>query len=91
MDKPLQLNEMRVMKEANYKKFRELLSDTSQWGDDILRVLRDNYKELSISRKMFDAVYDSFWDLYCKHSKVPDLTPKKLDAFIQKVKLIVPP
>jgi hypothetical protein len=27
LDKPLQLNEMRVMKEANYVRFRELLND----------------------------------------------------------------
>ncbi len=58
---------MRVMKEANYKKFRELISDTSQYGDDILRLMKDNAKDLSLSRKAYDMIYESFWDLYCKH------------------------
>lgn len=36
LDKPLQLNEMRVMKEANYQRFRSILSDSTLFGDEIL-------------------------------------------------------
>jgi hypothetical protein len=41
LEKPLQLNEMRVMKEANYQKFRSLLSDVSLYGDEVLALLRE--------------------------------------------------
>ena len=36
LDKPLQLNEMRVMKESNYQKFRSILSDPALMGDEVL-------------------------------------------------------
>ena len=43
LEKPLQLNEMRVMKEANYQKFRSLLSDLSVYGDEVLALLREKH------------------------------------------------
>lgn len=36
-------------------------------------------------------VYEGLWDLYCKRSQSPDLTAKKLDGFIQRIKLLTPP
>lgn len=63
---PLQLNEMRVMKEVNFEKFRNILSDTNLYGDEILKLLRENAKQLGISKKAYDAVYEGFWDLYTK-------------------------
>ena len=63
---PLQLNEMRVMKEQNYIKFRELLSDPNSYGDEVLKTIRKNLKFLGVSKKVYDAVYEGFWDIYCK-------------------------
>lgn len=39
----------------------------------------------------YDSVYEGFWDLYCRKSPAPDLNPKKLEGFFQRVKLSVPP
>ena len=90
LDKPLQLNEMRVMKDANYLRFREILSDGQLYGDRILSLFKTHHKQLSLSHKAYDAVYEGLFDLYCKRPQVPDLTPKKLEqaGFVQKVKLI---
>jgi hypothetical protein len=82
---------MRVMKEANYQKFRQLLSDTSMYGDEILRILKEHSKKLGISKKAYDAVYEGLWDLYCKKPQTPDITAKKLDGFLQRIKLVIPP
>ena len=41
LEKPLALNEMRVMKENNYIKFRQILSDTALYGDPILKLLKE--------------------------------------------------
>lgn len=68
LEKPLQLNEMRVMKEANYLKFRQLLSDPSQFGDEILGLMKSQAKSLTLSAKAFDLVYEGLWDIYCKKS-----------------------
>ena len=36
LEKPMKLNEMRLMKEPNYSKFRELIRDPRRQGDKIL-------------------------------------------------------
>lgn len=36
-------------------------------------------------------VYEGLWDLYCKKSQSPELNAKKLEGFIQRIKLITPP
>lgn len=41
LDKPLQLNEMRVMKESNYQRFRQILSDSTLFGDEILQLMQE--------------------------------------------------
>jgi hypothetical protein len=53
-----------------------------------MRIMAD---EIGLSAEAFDAVYEGFWDLYCRKSPVPDLSAKKLEAFYQRVKLSVPP
>lgn len=77
LEKPLALNEMRIMKESNYIKFRQILSDTSLYGDPILKIMKEQH--MGISSEVYDMVYESFWDLYCKKPKTPDILPKKLD------------
>ena len=92
LDRPMKLNEMRVMKEANYIKFRQMLSDVFQYGDDILAMLNVYYKQFGLSKKAYNVVYEGFWDLYCKKPhNIVDLPVKKLEGFLQRVKLIVPP
>jgi hypothetical protein len=58
----------------------------------LLGLLRDQAKALGgLSRKAFDLVYEGFWDLYCKKPANPAEMPvKKLEGFIQRVKLITP-
>lgn len=70
------------MKEANYNKFRQILSESELFGDDVLRIMKQNSKDITLSCKAFDLVYEGLWDLYCKKSQSPDLTPKKLEGFI---------
>jgi hypothetical protein len=92
LDKPLQLNEMRVMKEANYARFREILSDVTLYGDELLALLKTQSKFLGVSKQAFDAVYEGFWDLYCKKPHAAaDIPVKRLESFLQRVKLVVPP
>ena len=92
LEKPLQLNEMRVMKEANYQKFRSLLSDVEVYGDEVLALLREHHSLFGLSKEAYDMVYEGFWDLYCKKpDQSADIPPKKLEGFITKVKLITPP
>lgn len=49
LEKPLQLNEMRVMKDSNYTRFRQILSDPSLFGDEILALMKEHGKTLGIS------------------------------------------
>lgn len=53
LEKPLQLNEMRIMKEPNYSKFRAILSETLLFGDEVLALFKDQHKVLGVSRKAF--------------------------------------
>jgi len=92
LEKPMALNEMRVMKEANYTRLRQILSDLSLYGDEFLALMREQNKHLGLSKKAYDLVYEGFWDLYCKKpANTADIPVKKLEGFIQRVKLVVPP
>lgn len=42
LEKKMQLNEMRNMKEPNYSKLRAILRDTTQYGDRVLRFFADH-------------------------------------------------
>lgn len=92
LEKPLQLNEMRTMKESNYQKFRAILSDPGLFGDEVLALMAENAEQLGLSKQAFDMVYEGFWDLYCKkpHASA-EIPAKKLEGFLSKIKLIVPP
>jgi hypothetical protein len=67
------------------------LSDTDEFGDDILSYMKTNSKKLGLLPDIFDLIYENFFDLYCKKPATPEVTPKKLDGFIARIKLQVPP
>ena len=78
---PLQLNEMRTMKEDNYNGLRKLLS--SYLGSPILRLIKDNQQALDMDPEVFDLVYEGFWDLYTFHPKIRDnVSARKLQGWI---------
>lgn len=56
-----------------------------------MRAMKQNSKAILLSNKAYDLVYEGLWDLYCKKSQSPDLNPKKLEGFIQRIKLSIPP
>ena len=82
---PLQLNEMRTMKEDKYVDLRELLDKFM--GSPILRIMKDHQEELELDPEIFDLVYQGFWDLYTFHPQLRDVSARKLQGWIQKVKL----
>ena len=85
LPQPLALNEMRSMKEAKYNEFRELLDKFM--GSPILRLIKDNQEKLEMDPEVFDLVYNGFWDLYTLKPKMRDVSARKLQAWIQKIKL----
>jgi len=66
LEKPMRLNEMRIMKEPNYTKLRQLIRDPVKNGDLLIRYLLLNSDKLGIPYNSFHMVHESFWDLYCK-------------------------
>jgi hypothetical protein len=62
---PMNLNEMRTMKEDKYWELRAVLSNFL--GSPILRLIKDHMVELEIDPDVFDLVYEGFWDLYTFH------------------------
>ena len=86
---PLQLNEMRTMKADNYDNLRKLLSNFL--GSPVLRLIKDNQHALDLDPDVFNLVYEGFWDLYTFHPAVRDISAKKLQTWIQKIKLSTTP
>jgi len=86
---PLKLNEMRTMKQDKYEQLRTLLSNFV--GSPVLRIIKDNMKELDMDPDVFDLVYEGFWDLYTFHSQLKDVSARKLSTWIQKIKLVSGP
>ena len=82
---PLQLNDMRTMKEDKYNDLRAVLS--SFLGSPFLRLMKDHQEELELDPDVFDLVYEGFWDLYTFHPQIADVSARKLQGWIQKVKL----
>lgn len=62
MPAPLQLNQMRTMKEPNYTGLRQIVS--KHLGNPVLKLIRDNQVELGLDPEIFNLVYEGFWDLY---------------------------
>ena len=87
MPNPLQLNQMRSMKEHNYNNLRQLLS--KHLANPVLRLIKENQEALGLDPDIFDLVYEGFWDLYTFKPKVPDISAKKLSQWITKVNLFV--
>ena len=44
---------------------------------------------MELDPRVYDLVFESFWDLYTLKSSVPDLNAKKLLAWINKIKLVI--
>lgn len=73
---PLQLNEMRTMKQDKYEQLRELLSNFL--GSPVLRIIKDNMGALDLDPDVFNLVYEGFWDLYTFHPQFKDVSARKL-------------
>jgi hypothetical protein len=71
------------MKEANYQKFRGILSDPGLMGDEVLALMAEYAEQVGLSKAAFDMVYEGFWDLYCKkpHASA-EIPAKKLEGFL---------
>lgn len=75
---------MRTMKEPNYSKFRNVLSDSKQLGDPVLRIIMEG-KTNFFEKEVFDLVYQGFWDLYTFKPMPAELSAKKLQTWITKI------
>jgi hypothetical protein len=85
LGQPLQLNEMRTLKQDKYDEMRQLLSNFM--ASPALRLIKDNQEKLELDPEVFDLVYEGFWDLYSFHPQIRDISARKLQTWIQKVKL----
>jgi len=84
---PLELNQMRTMKDQNFTAFRELIKQKS--GGTVMNLIRDNQETLGLEPGLFDLVFDGFWDLYTFKPQC-EISAKKLQTlFIPKIKLMV--
>jgi len=81
---------MRVMKEPNYSKLREILRDPRLYGDPLLRVFAEKSDLVGVPQNTYNMVFEGFWDLYCKKPATPDLTSKKLEGWINRILLKAP-
>ena len=86
---PLQINEMRTMKEEKYTELRTLISNFM--GSPILRLIKENQEALDMDPEVFDLVYQGFWDLYTFRPQIRDVSARKLQIWIQKIKLTAGP
>lgn len=90
LEKPMKLNEMRVMKEPNYSRIRETLRDPKLYGDRILSKMAENTEKVGMSFNSYHMIHEGFWDLYCKKPATTDLTSKKLDGWLNFIHMKVP-
>lgn len=91
LERPMKLGEMRPgMKEGNYNKMREILSDTKLFGDPVMKILKENQDALGLENDVFDLIYEGFWDLYTLKPKTAELSNKKLVQWITKVIMSIP-
>jgi len=85
---PLELNQMRTMKEPNLSAFRELIRSKS--GGQVMNLIRDNQEALELEPGIFDLAFEGFWDLYTFKPQVEGITAKKLQTtWLPKIKLQV--
>jgi hypothetical protein len=88
LEKPMKLNEMRIMKEPNYSMFRQLIRDPARMGDPIMRLMSQNIESLGIPANSFHIINEGFWDLYCKKPASSELNVRKLEGWINRINLI---
>ena len=82
---PLELNHMRTMKEPNNANFRQLLREKA--GGIVMNLIRDNQALLGLDPYVFDLAFESFWDLYTLRGHLIEVSPKKLQNWINKIRL----
>jgi hypothetical protein len=82
---PLELNHMRTMKEPNNTNFRQLLREKA--GGIVMNLIRENQALLGLDPYVFDLVYESFWDIYTLRGHLIEVSPKKLQNWINKIRL----
>jgi len=87
LEKPMQVGEMRVMKEPRYTQFRELVRDPARYGDRVLAQIAEHCESLGIPRNSYQMIHEGFWDIYCKKPQSTDITAKKLEGWINLIKL----
>ena len=73
------------MKEDKYEFMRKLLSNYI--GSPILRLIKENQKELDLDPDVFNLVYEGFWDLYTLRPKASDIRSRELLKWITKINL----
>ena len=90
LERKMVLNDMRVMKEPNYSKLREMLRSPASYGDPVLRLIAEHPEQIGVSKNTYTMVYEGFWDLYCKKPGTADLTARRLEGWINKINLRTP-
>lgn len=73
---PLELNQIRTMKEPNYSDFREVLRNTS--GGYALNIIREHQEELGLEAGVFDLAFEGFWDIYCLKHQFDGVSAKRM-------------
>merc|ERR1719263_1676586 len=81
---------MRVMKEPNYSKLREILRDPRLYGDPVMRAFAEKSDLVGVPQNTFHMIHEGFWDLYCKKPATPDLSSKKLEGWLNRIMLKAP-
>jgi len=81
---------MRLMKEPNYSKFRQLIRDPAQYGDKVLARMFESCEKIGVSQNSYQLIYEGFWDLYCRKPASTDLNAKKLEPWSNLINLKVP-
>ena len=83
---PLELNNIRTLKEEKYVQFRQLIARHT--GSPLLKLIKHNAEALDLDPDVFDLAYEGFWDLYTLRPKVKDVSAKKLQQeWIKKINL----
>ena len=59
-------------------------------GDPVLKLILNNLEHLGIDQETFSAVFEGFFDLYCKKPQSADLSTKKMEGWLNKIKMVIP-
>lgn len=50
-------------------------------------MIRNNAETLGLEPGVFDLAFEGFWDLYTFHHAIPEISAKKLQTWINKIRL----